>query len=117
MTPRSVHTRLTLWYTGALLTILVVISVLSYSLLAWSLSQDLDRSLLTMAELVRDASRDEPLDVAEQWLRELLDPEHQLFQLLDPTGRLRLRSRGLRGDQLPLSATARRSIVEGRPGF
>ena len=117
MTPRSVHTRLTLWYTGALLTILVVISVLSYSLLAWSLSQDLDRSLLTMAEVVRDASRDEPLDVAEQWLRELLDPEHQLFQLLDPTGRLRLRSRGLRGDQLPLSASARRTIVDGRPAF
>jgi two-component system OmpR family sensor kinase len=115
--PRSIHTRLTLWYTGALLAILVLISFLSYSLLAWSLAQDLDRSLLTMAEVVRDASRDEPLDVAEQWLRELLDPEHQLFQLMDPDGRLRLRSRGLRGDRLPLSVAARRTIAEGRPAF
>jgi len=113
----SIHTRLTLWYTGVLLAILVLVSVTSYTLLAWSLSQDVDRTLLTMAEVVRDASRDEPLDVADQWLRELLDPEHQLFQLLDPTGHLRLRSRGLRGDQLPLSAAARRMIIEGRPAF
>ena len=57
MRPLSVHTRLTLWYAGALLTILVVISALSYSLLAWSLAQDVDRSLLTLAGIVRDAPR------------------------------------------------------------
>ena len=99
----SIHTRLTLWYAGALLAILVVISVLSYSLLAWSLAQDVDRSLLTLAGVVRDAPRNDTFDESEWWLRELLDPEHQLFQLMDPDGRLRLRSRGLRGDRLPLS--------------
>jgi len=63
--PLSIHTRLTLWYAGALLAILIVISGLSYSLLAWSLAQDVDRSLLTVAEVVRDASRSgERLDVA-----------------------------------------------------
>src|SRR3989454_3310501 len=113
----SVHTRLTLWYAGALLAILVVISALSYSLLAWSLAQDVDRSLLTVAKVVRDASRDDPIDATEQWLRDLLDPEHQLIQLLDPNGTLRLRSRGLRGDRLPLSPAARQTIVEGRPAF
>jgi two-component system, OmpR family, sensor kinase len=113
----SIHTRLTLWYVGALLATLVVVSVLSYSLLAWSLAQDVDRSLLTVAEVVRDASGGEPLDVAEQWLREMLDPEHQLFQLLDPDGTLRLRSRGLRGDRLPLSPSARSTMLEGRPAF
>ena len=116
--PLSIHTRLTLWYAGALLAILIVISGLSYSLLAWSLAQDVDRSLLTVAEVVRDASRSgERLDVAEQWLREFLDPEHQLFQLLDPDGTLRLRSRRLRGDTLPLSPAARQSVIEGRPAF
>jgi len=113
----SVHTRLTLWYAGALLAILVVVSALSYSLLAWSLAQDVDRSLLTVAKVVRDASRDDPIDATEQWLRELLDPEHQLIQLLDPDGTLRVRSRGLRGDRLPLSPAARQTIVEGRPAF
>ncbi|HET7341944.1 MAG TPA: sensor histidine kinase N-terminal domain-containing protein, partial [Methylomirabilota bacterium] len=114
----SIHTRLTLWYAGALLAILVVISGLSYSLLAWSLAQDVDRSLLAVAEVVRDASHGgDHLDVAEQWLREFLDPEHQLFQLLDPEGGLLLRSRRLRGDTLPLSPAARRSVIAGEPAF
>jgi two-component system, OmpR family, sensor kinase len=113
----SVHTRLTLWYTGGLLAILVVVSAFSYSLLAWSLAQDIDRSLLAVANVVRDAARDEPLDTAEQWLRDLLDPEHQLIQLLDPDGTLRMRSRALRGDRLPLSDAGWRTILEGRPAF
>jgi heavy metal sensor kinase len=115
--PLSVHTRLTLWYAGALLTILVVISALSYSLLAWSLAQDVDRSLLTLAGIVRDAPRGDAFDEAEWWLRDLLDPEHQLFQLIGPDGRLRMRSWRLRDDVLPLSAEGRRLIADGRPTF
>jgi heavy metal sensor kinase len=115
--PLSVHTRLTLWYAGALLAILVVISALSYSLLAWSLAQDVDRSLLALAAIVRDAPRGDAFDEAEWWLRDVLDPEHQLFQLLGPDGRLRLRSWRLRDDVLPLSPEARRSVAEGRPAF
>jgi two-component system OmpR family sensor kinase len=115
--PLSVHTRLTLWYAGALLAILVVISVLSYSLLAWSLAQDVDRSLLALAGVVRDAPRGDAFDEAEWWLRDLLDPEHQLFQLLGPDGRLRMRSWRLRDDVLPLSPDARRSVAAGRAVF
>jgi heavy metal sensor kinase len=113
----SVHTRLTLWYAGALLAILVVISVLSYSLLAWSLAQDVDRSLLALAGVVRDAPRGDAFDEAEWWLRDLLDPEHQLFQLVGPDGRLRMRSWRLRDDVLPLSPDARRSVAAGRAVF
>jgi len=117
VTPLSVHTRLTLWYAGALLAILVVTSAISYSLLAWGLAQDVDRSLLAVAGVVRDATRDATSDAAEQWLRDLFDPEHQLFQLLDPDGTLRMRSRALRGERLPLSPTAQRMVLEGRPAF
>jgi heavy metal sensor kinase len=115
--PLSVHTRLTLWYAGALLAILVVISVLSYSLLAWSLAQDVDRSLLALAGVVRDAPRGDGFEEAEWWLRDLLDPEHQLFQLVGPDGRLRMRSWRLRDDVLPLSPDARRSVAVGRAVF
>jgi len=115
--PLSVHTRLTLWYAGALLAILVVISVLSYSLLAWSLAQDVDRSLLALAGVVRDAPRGDAFDEAEWWLRDLLDPEHQLVQLLGPDGRLRTRSWRLRDDVLPLSPDGRRSVAAGRAVF
>src|SRR5262249_52924318 len=50
----AIRTRLTLWYTTVLFAILVLISALSYSVLAWSLRQDLDASLLTVARVVRD---------------------------------------------------------------
>ena len=115
--PLSVHTRLTLWYAGALLAILVVISVLSYSLLGWSLAQDVDRSLLALAGVVRDAPRGDAFDEAEWWLRDLLDPEQKLVQLLGPDGRLRMRSWRLRDDVLPLSPDARRSVAVGRAVF
>ena len=113
----SVHTRLTLWYAGALLAILVFISGLSYWLLARSLAQDVDRSLVTLAQVVRDAPRGDGFEEAEWWVRELLDPEHQLFQLLGPDGRLRSRSWRLRDDQLPLSAEGRQRVVAGQATF
>jgi len=113
----SIHTRLTLWYAGALFAILVVISVLSYSLLAWSLAQDVDRSLLTLAGVVRDAPRNDTFDEAEWWLREFLDPEHQLFQLMAPDGRLRLRSWRLRDDRLPLSTQAAHLVAANQVAF
>ena len=53
----KIGTRLTLWYTLILFAILVVISVLSYSLLALSLSREVDASLLTVGRLVRDEQR------------------------------------------------------------
>ena len=77
--PLSIRTRLTLWYSGILLGILIVISVLGYSVLRWSLLQDLDTSLLTVAQVLRDTSlstegpRREA--EAEAALRELLGPE------------------------------------------
>ena len=113
----SVHTRLTLWYAGALLAILVFISGLSYWLLARSLARDVDRSLVTLAQVVRDAPRGDGFEEAEWWVRELLDPEHQLFQLLGPDGRLRSRSWRLRDDRLPLSAEGRQRVVAGQATF
>jgi heavy metal sensor kinase len=115
--PLSVHTRLTLWYAGALLAILVVMSALSYWLLARSLAHDVDRSLVTLAQVVRDAPRGDGFEDAEWWVRELLDPEHQLFQLVGPDGRLRMRSWRLRDDRLPLSAEARQIVVGGQAAF
>src|SRR5207247_1225639 len=45
--PPTVRTRLTLWYTGVLVAILLVVSALSYSLLRWSVLHDVDQSLVT----------------------------------------------------------------------
>jgi len=115
--PLSIDTRLTLWYAGAMLVILVLISGGSYSLLAWSMAQDVDRSLITIADVVRDTAHGpDTLEATERWLREVLDPDHRLFQLYGPDGDLRVKSSRLHPG-LALSPTARANIGLGRPTF
>ena len=90
----KIRTRLTLWYTAVLFAILVVISALSYSLLSWSLTKDIDASLLTVGQIVRDVGW-EPADAsigsAEAMVREILGPEFydKFFRLIDPDGQPR----------------------------
>ncbi len=120
--PLSIRTRLTLWYSGILLSILVVVGALSYSVLRWSLRQDVDASLMTVAQIVHDtsAAAEEPGDGdAEDILRELLGPEFydKFFQLLDPEGHRRLRPPRPRGEPLPLSALARANAARGLKTF
>src|SRR5206468_2126207 len=117
----SIRTRLTLWYTAILLSILVVISGLSYSLLRSRLMQDLDASLLAVGLVVRDtgwSGSGAALGLGpESALREILGPEFydKFFQLVDPEGRLGARSTHLREETLPLSAQARENAAHGAP--
>src|SRR5215470_16314628 len=104
-----VRTRLTLWYSAILLGILVVIGALSYSVLRWSLMQDLDASLLTVAQVINDTRPDDADDSElEAFLRHLLGPEwywyQQFFQLRDPARR---------AFALPFSAQARANAEHG----
>jgi heavy metal sensor kinase len=121
--PLTVRTRLTLWYTGVLVTILLVVSALSYSLLRWSVLHDVDQSLVTTADVVREASEEVASTTVipgpEAALRELLGPEFydKFFQLMDPEGRPRARSRLRRQSALALSAQARANAARGRLTF
>ncbi|MBI4269218.1 MAG: HAMP domain-containing protein [Candidatus Rokubacteria bacterium] len=113
--PLGVRLRLTLWYTAILLGILVVISGLSYSLLRWSLVQDLDISLRAVGQVIRDTGWSGPGGTsAEALLRDLLGPEFhdKFFQLVDPEGRPGAHSAQLR-DRLPLSPRAHRRAAAG----
>jgi heavy metal sensor kinase len=121
--PLSIRTRLTLWYSGILLAILAVIGALSYSVLRWSLLQDLDTSLVTVAQVIRDTVRPSEggrLDAdAEALLRELLGPEfyEKFFRLLDPEGRPEPRALRRRGEALRLSPEARANAARGERTF
>lgn len=121
--PLTVRTRLTLWYSAILLAILLTISALSYSLLRWHLMQDLDASLLAVAQVVRDtgyaAAPATPADDVDAALRRLLGAElyDALLQFLDPDGDARFRSRELGGRSLPLSLEARRNAARGTETF
>ena len=118
----KIRTRLTLWYTAVLFAILVVISALSYSLLSWSLTKDIDASLLTVGQIVRDVGW-EPADAsigsAEAMVREILGPEFydKFFRLIDPDGQPRERSTFFSGQAAPLSPSARRNAMQGQATF
>jgi heavy metal sensor kinase len=114
----AIRTRLTLWYTTVLFAILVLISALSYSVLAWSLRQDLDASLLTVARVVRDTGHSGAASThltPEVLLRELLGPDFydKFVQLFDPQGNLGFRSMPRSQGALPLSAEARANADRG----
>ena len=116
--PFSIRTRLTLWYTGLLLVILVVIGGLAYHVLSWSLLQDVDASLVAVAHVVANtgyAGRDPFAGLGPDALGEILPPElyEKFFQFLGPQGQLGSRSPSLRNRSLPLSDRARRHAAAG----
>ena len=81
------------------------------------MAQDVDRSLLTVADVMRDlAHGPDSVEATERWLREVLDPEHRLFQLYGPDGDLRVKSSRLH-TELVLSPAARGNVALGRPTF
>ena len=119
----SIRTRLTLWYTSALLVVLVAASVASYALFRRSVMHDLDASLLLVAQVVRDngSSATEAVltpspEAAAEGIfgPDLLD---KFFQLLDPQGAPGFRSRRLQGRTLPLSRAAHLAALRGQETF
>jgi heavy metal sensor kinase len=118
--PLSIRARLTIWYAGALLAILAVVSALSYSVLRWSLLQQVDASLATVAQIVRETDeRGAGGSEVERAIRELLGPgfSDQFFQFLDPEGRSRFHSGPPPGAALPLSPEARHNAARGLRTF
>ena len=116
MNALSIRTRLTLWYSGLLLVILVAIGALSYSWLRRTAHQDLDASLLAVARAIKDSGAPGQTEgEVEAVLRNLLGPElyDKLFRLLDPEGRPHGPTGPRRGDALPLSAEARDRAARG----
>jgi len=122
LAPLAIRTRLTLWYTSVLFAILLVISAVSYSVLAWNLRQDLDASLLAVARVVRDTGHAGTASTdlaAEALLRELLGPDFydKFVQLFDPQGNPGFRSMPRALGALPLSPEARANARRGVPTF
>ena len=116
MSALSIRTRLTLWYSGLLLVILVALGALSYSWLRRTVHQDLDASLLAVARAIQDTGApDRPENEVDALLREMLGPElyDKFFRLLDPEGRPHPFGSRPRADALPLSAAARARATRG----
>lgn len=117
--PTSIHTRLTLWYTGVLLIILLVISGFSYWLLALALTRDVDPVLLELAEVVRESVTAGRSGSGVSAAVAELDAgfRDQLVQVVDAQGVPSYLSARLKGQRLPLSAMARENAQKGKPTF
>jgi heavy metal sensor kinase len=114
----SIRSRLTCWYTGVLLAILLVVSLLSYSMLRWSLIQDVDSSLLAVADVLRDTGYPAAAADAVESQNALgdvlgVEPDDKIIEFADPQGRPRPRSAEIRGHRLPLSPRALDNATRG----
>ena len=114
----SVRTRLTLWYGGVLLAIVLVISAVSYFLLRRTLVGGADVELLMVGQIVRDAGIGEARR-SETEIREILGTRFLdvFYRVIGPDGRTQAQSGPLRLRHLPLSAEARERSLSGDPTF
>ena len=125
MSPRAkalgLRARLTLWYGGVLLAILLVFSALSYAALRWTLQSDVDSTLLVVAQVVRDTGypRGSVLADPEARLRALLGPDFfdRFLRLLDPEGASDPETPATGSRPLPFSLEARANARRGLPTF
>ena len=118
MSRLSVRTRLTLWYGGVLLAIVLVISAFSYFMLRRTLISGADVELLMVGQLVRDAGIGEARR-SEAEVREILGPRFLdvFYRVTGPSGKAEAESGALRGRRLPLSEQARVRGRSGEPTF
>jgi len=114
----SVRTRLTLWYSGVLLAIVLVISAFSYFMLHRSLIRDADVQLVMVGQVVRDAGIGEAKRSGAE-LHQILGPEFFdiFFRVTGPDGQEEGGSEALRGRPLPLSVEARERGRAGESTF
>ena len=90
---RSIGAKLTLWYTGILSLTLLLLGILAYGLLTYSLSHDLDAALQGVAQAIttqaqRNGSNQLPPDLNEIFRRFFgFSPANPYFEMLDPFGR------------------------------
>jgi heavy metal sensor kinase len=117
----GLRARLTLWYGGVLLLILVVFSALSYAALRWTLLSDVDSTLLVVAQVVRDTGypHGQGLTDPEARLRALLGPDFfdRFLRFLGPEGGADPEVPAPGSRPLPLSVEARANARQGLPTF
>ncbi len=114
---RSIGARLTFWYTGILSLTLLLLGILAYGLLTYSLSADLDAALHGVAQAIAAQARQEGLhhwqpDIPEIFRRFFgFSPSNPYFEMLDPLGRQPGGSSS--PPEFPISGQALKNAVHG----
>ncbi len=120
---RSVGARLTFWYAGILCVTLLILGGAAYSLLAYSLSHDVDAALEGVAKVSAAQARAEgpaffPPDVAELFRHYFgFSPLNPSWELFDTQGRRNFSRPQSSAGRLPLSPKALQDALRGVPTF
>ena len=119
----SIRARLTIWYTGILACTLLILVVVGYGLLMYSLWQDTDATLESVAKVMAQSVQPPPPTPVPPGLDDLLRQFYgpgftdRFFQFLDPRGELDPRWPQFRGDSPHVTAKALRNAAEGFATF
>jgi heavy metal sensor kinase len=120
---RSIHARLTLWYTSLLTVTLLILGGTAYGLLGYSLARDLDRALqgvaLTLAaQPSRGSSPQIPSEVEAIFRRFFgFSPWDRYVERRQPWGDRDPQDASPRSERLPLSPNAAQRAGEGLQTF
>jgi two-component system OmpR family sensor kinase len=118
---RSIGARLTFWYTGILCLTLLVLGILAYGLLTYSLSQEVDAALHGVAQAIAEQAQKSgrtpiPPDLNELFRRFFgFSPANPYFEMLTPWGRPR--SAPPPPPPLGISPQALKNALHGAPTF
>lgn len=120
---RSIHARLTLWYTGLLSVTMLLLGGVAYGLLVYSLSHDIDTALRGVASVLGERSRRgeipfRPPDLDDVFRRFFgFSPWDRYAERRDPLGTRDPRWPPPQSGDLPLTPTARQRAADGLPTF
>ena len=120
---RSIGARLTAWYTSLLTVTLLLMGGVTYGLLIYSLSRDIDSSLNGVANAMAQRARAEgtsffPSDVDALFRRFFgFSPLNRHYGLFDPRGRRDPRGSRPRAGEIPISPKALQNASRGLPTF
>jgi len=120
---RSIGSKLTVWYTSLLTLTFLLLGGISYGLLAYSLSRDMDSALNGVAEVMAQKTRlggnaPFPSDVDELFRRFFgFSPLDRYIEIFDPLGRRDSHQTRRRSQDLPLSPKALKSASQGLATF
>jgi heavy metal sensor kinase len=118
---RSLRARLTLWYTSLLTVTFVILGGVTYGLLVYSLSHDMDAALRSVGRVLAEENRQGvsrlfPADIDAIFRRFFgVSPWDRYFEMRDPFGHHDPRLQRQHSTQLPLSPQALQNAKAGLP--
>lgn len=121
MVVRSVRAKLTLWYTSLLIVTFLILGCISYVLVAYTLYEETDSALQSIAGVLAGQSRRPPGTPFPPEIDDIFrnffgfPPADRYYEWLDPRGNLEGDHGGLQ--KFPLSPEARENILKGMATF